>query len=82
MSNLVQIERVPQVWRGDLLVASLHGTLFRLRIRDGRVILAEPIAIGARIRDLEQMQDGRIVLWTDAGYLIDLQVSEAVDSRN
>jgi hypothetical protein len=81
ISNLVQIERVPQVWRGDLLVGSLNGTLVRLRVRAGRVVMSELIAIGARIRDLEQMQDGRIVLWTDAGYLIDLQPIEALTPR-
>lgn len=57
-------------WRGDLLVASLsQRTLYRIRIKDGRVVLSEPIRIGERIRDLVQRQDGAIVLKSDSGTL-------------
>ncbi len=60
-----------QAWRGDLLISSLTGrALWRTRIRDDRVVLAEPIAIGQRIRDLIEDQHGRLILWTDNASLI------------
>ena len=41
-------------------------------MREGRVILVEPIWIGARIRDLKQMEDGTIVLFADNAEFIEL----------
>ncbi len=66
VSNLLSLERglFPQ-WRGDLLIATLKAqTLFRARIRDGRVRYLEPIFIGSEIRDLIEGHDGRLILWT------------------
>lgn len=75
VSNLIQVRDVPPEWHGDLLVSSLRArSLFRIRLHDTRVIFVEPIQIGDRIRDLIQMSDGRILLWTDTGRLIELQV--------
>jgi len=63
-------------WRGDLLVSFLKfGRLDRIRVEDGRVIFAEPIKIGRRIRSLVQAADGRIVLWTDDDEIIFLAPS-------
>ena len=74
ISNLIQVERdMFEQWKGDLLIASLHrARLHRVRLRDDRVIYAEPISIGGRIRDLAEGWDGRIALWTDAGRIIEL----------
>ena len=80
VSNLIQIRNVPKQWDGDFLVSSLRAeTILRLRIREGRVILAEPIKTNSRIRDLEQMQDGTIVLWTDQASFVELHVAEIDD---
>ena len=74
VSNLVQIRNDPPEWDGDLLVSSLgRATLFRLRIRDGRVIFVEPIQVQHRIRDIDQMPDGTIVLWTDDARIVELK---------
>lgn len=55
-------------WRGSLLAGSLGGKqLLRFHRVGSRVVYAEPIPIGARIRDLVELEDGRIVLWTDVG---------------
>jgi cytochrome c len=63
-------------WNGDFLVASLVGQkLVRLRIEDGRVIFAEDIAVGRRIRDVHQHGSGALVLWTDSRELIFLRPS-------
>jgi hypothetical protein len=61
-------------WRGDLLVSSLRAaTLFRLRVEEGRVILAEPIPIGQRIRDLTEAPDGSVVLVLETDRLLVLR---------
>ena len=66
VSSLLQVQRFDRRWDGDLLVASLKAqSLFRLRLHRGSVLYSEPIWIGQRIRDIAQLQDGTIVLWTD-----------------
>jgi len=55
-------------WQGDLLIGSLNpGALVRLRLSDGKVTGEERILPGiARIRDVEVMVDGAILLAVDA----------------
>ena len=67
ISNLIGVERdLFPVWQGDLLVSSLnYQRIFRLRIRNDRVVYEEPIEIGMRIRDITEGSDGRVVLWAD-----------------
>jgi cytochrome c2 len=67
VSNLIGVEKdLFPVWKGDLLVSSLKDKrLFRVRIRNDRVVYEEPIEIGMRIRDITEGSDGRIVLWAD-----------------
>jgi cytochrome c2 len=70
-SNLIEVrsDRFSH-WRGDLLVGALRGrSLWRLRIREGRVAMAEQIEIGQRIRDLEVGHRGELVLLADGGSL-------------
>ena len=53
------------LWRDDILVAALGGSLFRIRRTGNRVIYAEEIHLnlpGQRIRDIVTMPDGRIAL--------------------
>jgi len=72
VSSLVEITS-PRFrhWEGDLLVGALRGEkLTRIRVRDSRVVMAEEIAIGERIRDVLQGHDGELVLWTDAESLV------------
>jgi glucose/arabinose dehydrogenase len=69
-------------WQGDLIVSSLKAQkLFRLRVREGRVVFAEPIHIGMRIRDLVEMQNGAIVLKTDTGTFVRLLPSPKVHAE-
>jgi cytochrome c2 len=73
ISALIQIRGFDAAWDGDLLVGSLAGnTLYRLRLENERVVYAEAIPVGARVRAIHQPDDGRIVLWTDNGDLISL----------
>ncbi len=55
-------------WKNDLLAISLNGnTLFRIRLDGARVVFVEKVAdLGRRLRDIEQLDDGRLVIWTDS----------------
>ncbi len=81
VSNLVRIERDRfPVWKGDLLVGSLHAhSLFRIRLLDQRVVFAEPIPVGERVRDIVEGGDGRIILWTDTSSIMSLRPAEGTD---
>jgi cytochrome c2 len=82
-SNLVQVERFDRRWNGDLLVASLKAmSLFRLRLDGTKVLYAEPIWIGQRIRDIAQLKNGTIVLWTDDTQLLFISVDQAQLDQN
>jgi cytochrome c2 len=86
VSSLHQIERFHQRWDGDILVASLKAQkLFRLRLKQGKVVYSEPIWIGQRVRDIAQLQDGTLVLWTDDTDLLFIAVDMEklkLDQRN
>jgi len=74
ISNLIEILDFAPLWDGDLLVASLKAeTLYRIRLDGERPIYTSPIHIGERIRDIIQLGDRRIALWTDSGKIIFLK---------
>jgi aldose sugar dehydrogenase len=78
VSNLIEVKRFDVRWKGDLLVSSLKAqSLFRLRFDQGHVMYSEPIWIGQRIRDLVELVNGTIALWTDDGEVLFLNVDEA-----
>jgi cytochrome c2 len=82
-TNVIEVKSFDRRWNGDLLVGSLKAmSLFRFRRTEGRVLYAEPIWIGQRIRDLAQLRDGTIVLWTDDSDLLFLSVDGKELSRN
>ncbi len=78
VSSLIEVRGdLFPIWREDLLVASLKDSaLWRTRVRDDRVVYAERIPVGRRIRDLVEGADGRLVLWTDQGDLIVIEPDE------
>jgi cytochrome c2 len=75
ISNLVQIqrERFP-IWRGDLLIGTL-GTrgLFRVVLDGDRAVVTEPIPLQHRVRDVLELDDGRLLLWTDETALLTIE---------
>lgn len=76
-SQLIEVSNFNERWNGDLLVASLKASsLYRLRLEAGRVLYSEPIFVGQRLRDITQMNDGSIVLWTDDSQLLFLTVDK------
>jgi cytochrome c2 len=73
VSSLIQVNRGPVVWDGDLLAGSLRTTsLYRIRLGERRVILVERIPIGERIRNHIQVADGTVLLWTERGQIIEV----------
>ena len=70
VSNLIGVEEgLFPLWRHDLLVGTFKKALLRIRVREGRVVYVESIAIPGRIRDLLEDNDGQIVLYLDGGTL-------------
>lgn len=80
MSNLLQIrrERFP-VWRGDLMIGTLGAqSLFRVVLDGDRAVVIEPIPLHKRVRDVQELDDGRLLLWTDEAAL--LTIEPAIES--
>ncbi|WP_206240551.1 PQQ-dependent sugar dehydrogenase [Novosphingobium terrae] len=82
VSQIVLLKGFDPAWDGDFLVGSLKGqSLYRIRIKDGRVLFSEPIRIGHRVRDI--VQDGpRIIIWTDEGTLLVLSRDQGVKNQS
>jgi aldose sugar dehydrogenase len=75
ISDLVQMqgERFP-IWRGDLIIGSLSAhSLFRVVLDGDRAVVTEPIPVGKRVRDLQELDDGRLLLWTDEAALVTIE---------
>ena len=54
------------IWADNLLVGSLSSrSLYRLVVADDRIVLQEPIELDKRVRDILQLPDGRILIWSD-----------------
>ncbi|HZD52606.1 MAG TPA: PQQ-dependent sugar dehydrogenase, partial [Woeseiaceae bacterium] len=80
ISSLIQVHGFLPQWDGDLLVSSLRQqTLHRLRYAEGRVIFDEPIEVRERIRDLDQREDGTIIIWTNAATIMELKPEASVE---
>jgi cytochrome c2 len=77
ISGGIEVKSSPAQWDGDLLISSMKARqLQRVRIVDRRVVVVEPIDLGDRARDILQMDDGTILVWTDSASLIELSPIE------
>lgn len=71
-----------RAWRGDLLMGSLRGqSLYHIRLDGDRVVYAEPIPLGHRLRDLAWLPDGRIAIMADENVILLLRDPEATDGN-
>jgi cytochrome c2 len=78
-SLLVSNSPLFKLWSGDLLVSSLKDeAIYRMRIRDSRVVMPERIAIGERIRDINEGREGELLLWTDDASLLVIRIDTDV----
>ena len=75
VSSVTGIERdLFPVWRGDLIVGSLATRmLYRLVIEGDHIVLAEKIDFGRRVRDLFELADGRLLVWTDDAAVVTIE---------
>ena len=76
ISDLVQIQRSDRfpIWRGDLLIGTLATRgLIRVVLNGDRVVVTEPIPLQHRVRDLSELDDGRLLVWTDEGALLTIE---------
>lgn len=76
VSSMTYIDDFHPSWNGDFVAGSLRGkSLFRIRMKDGRVLFNEHIFLGSRIRDVHQ--HGReLIVWTDGREVIKLSPGE------
>jgi len=79
ISDLVAVrDSAFERWRNDLLIGSLSGRqLWRVRLEEGRVVYAEPIRIGERIRAIASGK-GEFVLWSDQETIIRITPAKAL----
>ena len=82
-NQLIEVHDFNERWNGDLLMGSLKaGTLFRIRYEDGVVRYVEPIWFGPRIRDVIELGNHQIALWTDQRQIILISVDERTLETN
>lgn len=68
------------LWNEDLIVTTLRDqSLRRLRIESNTVLVDERIEIGRRVRDIVVLEDGRILLSLDDGFLAVVGVANSND---
>lgn len=71
------------IWADNLLVGSLSSrSLYRLVIADDRAVVQEPIALDKRVRDILQMPDGRLLIWSDDAALTVLEPATTLDGAS
>ncbi|WP_347313576.1 PQQ-dependent sugar dehydrogenase [Defluviimonas sp. SAOS-178_SWC] len=71
ISSLELLHGFNPAWDGDILMGTLKDqSLYRFRIVDRRVMFAERIPIGERIRAARQLDEDRLVLFTDDNELV------------
>jgi cytochrome c2 len=71
------------IWQGNFVVGSLSTrSLYRLVVAEDRVVIQEPIALQKRVRDILELPDGRILVWTDDAALTTLEPSTDVDGAS
>lgn len=80
ISDLVEVTDPSFIrWQNDLLISSLTARqLWRVGLNGSRVVYAEPIEIGERIRDIAS-GPGEFVLWTDSNSIVRIEPLETLD---
>ena len=83
VSQIIEIRQdLFEGWKNDFLVGSLSTrALYRLRMKDRRVVFAEPIPLNYRVRDMFELPDGRILVWTDTATLIDIHPTHRMNGE-
>ena len=85
VSQVIRIESSSEfpIWQSNLLVGSLATrSLYRLVTDDTRIVLAEPVELGKRVRDILELNDGRFLVWTDDAALVTLERAKGGDGES
>jgi len=70
-ATVIAVRGFDPTWNGDLLVGTLRSQkLVHLRLLGDRVVFAEDIPVGRRVRMLYQYNESSIVLWNGKNELI------------
>ena len=60
-----------EIFKNNIILGSLGGlSLFRMIFHDEKIINIERINVNERVRDILEIQDGRIAIYTDGGSVI------------
>lgn len=60
-----------EIFKNNIILGSLGGlSLFRMILHDEKIINIERINVNERVRDILEIQDGRIAIYTDGGSVI------------
>jgi len=81
VSDVIEIESpLFPIWKGNLLIGSLSTrSLYRVVVDGDHAVLQEPIALNRRVRDILQMPDGRILVWSDDAAITTLEPASGTD---
>ena len=79
--SLASTKNFNPAWDGDLLVGALRGeAIYRIRLDGERVVFAEHISLDRRVRDIVQLPNGMLAIWTDWFEVFFLQPAEGEDA--
>lgn len=84
VSDVIEIESpLFPIWSGNLLIGSLSTrSLYRVVVDGDHAVLQEPIALNKRVRDILQMPDGRILVWSDDAAVTTLEPASGTDGAS
>jgi cytochrome c2 len=84
VSDVIEIDsELFPIWKGNLLIGSLSTrSLYRVVVDGDHAVLQEPIALNRRVRDILQMPDGRILVWSDDASVTTLEPASGTDGAS
>jgi cytochrome c2 len=82
VSQVIRLEKSEPfpIWQGNFIVGSLATrALYRLALADGHIVFSEPIPLNKRVRDVLELNDGRLVVWTDDASIVTIEPAKGND---
>jgi aldose sugar dehydrogenase len=82
VSQIIRLEESEPfaVWSGNFIVGSLSTrALYRLALAGGHIVFSEPIPLDRRVRDILELTDGRLLVWSDDAALVMIEPAKGND---
>lgn len=80
--SILEVNGFDKEWNRDILIGALKArSIYRLKIKDHKVLFSEHIWIGKRIRSLAQIKN-KIFALTDDNFLISISVNQEALNNN